>query len=79
MDTPADFLKTHYGRWRALSPADQHTWFEAGCSPAVYQLRSFPGYLKWRSPILEELDGRIAIWYRCMANLTVYLLKVSNS
>jgi len=26
-----------------------------------------------------EADGRIAIWYRCMANLTVYLLKVSNS
>ena len=36
-------------------------------------------YLKLRSPILEKLDGRIAILYRCMANLTVYLLKVSNS
>jgi hypothetical protein len=26
-----------------------------------------------------ETDGRIAIWYHRMANLTVYLLKVSNS
>ena len=26
-----------------------------------------------------EIDGRITILYHCMANLTVYLLKVSNS
>ena len=27
----------------------------------------------------REIDGHIAILYRCVANLTVYLLKVSNS
>jgi hypothetical protein len=26
----------------------------------------------------REIDGRIAVLYHCMANLTVYLLKVAN-
>jgi len=26
----------------------------------------------------QELDGRIAILYHCMASLTIYLLKVAN-
>jgi len=27
----------------------------------------------------SEEDGRIAMWYHCLANLTVHLLKVSDA
>ena len=29
MDAPADFLTSHYGRWRKLSYDEQKRWFDA--------------------------------------------------
>jgi len=43
------------------------------------ELCSLPGYLEWRSLILEKqtVESPEPL-YNCMANLTVYLLNISN-
>ena len=54
IDAPADYLQTHYGRWRGLGKDDQRAWFEA-VRPGLDAL----GYVYNPNPDADGMIGKV--------------------